>query len=555
MTIRISKKERTSRIAHSRVDSKEPALTYDMTETPITELPPRILKQMDDVPSVPTVAIEILRLIEDKDATMDDFANVIQLDPALTVKLVRLANSSYFSQVSEITTLQRACSLVGLNTVRLMAVSFSLMDSLRASESGPFDYRQYWRRSSVLATAGRTWAKATGSSLADAAFVTGLVTHIGKLALSRGLARKYNRVIARSEGGWPSLGYEREVLGFSSREIGSTLLRSWKLPALIHRAVATEDDPDSPSSNEEPQTRELISIMRLAGYCEELICDPAKGSVIAELEQRAQADYGFSTSRTEEIILSLQAELGRTAEILAIETPSRVDVAGILKQAHQLLLTESLSVAAEIQEMKFQAKKLESRNIELSGKAYTDSLTGLANRAHFDQALGVQIEQRSGGVVSGSLGLLMIDVDHFKSFNDNYGHQVGDRVLAAVGQALIRATRQADLAARYGGDEFVVIIPGETPSGLEALAKRIRAAINALQVPIDGRSLSVEVSIGGCRAATVTSAQDVERLLRLADECLYQAKTKGGNRYELYPTIELPQVGGVLPADAIRSSR
>ena len=172
-----------------------------------------------------------------------------------------------------------------------------------------------------------------------------------------------------------------------------------------------------------------------------------------------------------------------------------------------------------------------TRSLELL--SITDSLTGLANRRHFDVVLETEFGRhvRSGG----ELSLIMLDIDHFKAFNDTYGHLKGDDCLREVGRVLRECTSRAvDLAARYGGEEFVCILPDTDRNGAVFLAEQIRRGIEALAIPHSKSSVAdhVTASLG---VVTTNCSMDSSPLsiLSQADELLYQAKSSGRNRIEI----------------------
>ncbi len=177
--------------------------------------------------------------------------------------------------------------------------------------------------------------------------------------------------------------------------------------------------------------------------------------------------------------------------------------------------------------------RLDAYAAEVSRLARVDALTGLANRRHFNEAL--QREWGQARRLDQPLGLIFIDVDDFKPYNDSYGHPAGDAVLAALGQVLGGlAKRPADLAARYGGEEFVVLLPQTPLEGVLELAERIRDAVAGLALPHgaarDGRD-RVTVSLG--IAARIPEGDDSEEvLLAAADGALYRAKGNGRDRVE-----------------------
>lgn len=176
------------------------------------------------------------------------------------------------------------------------------------------------------------------------------------------------------------------------------------------------------------------------------------------------------------------------------------------------------------------AHRLTHRNDELKVLSEVDTLTGLANRRFIDLRLP-EIEERSltGGE---TVAVMMIDVDHFKSFNDHFGHQQGDRCLEAVARAAgDQIRRKDDLIGRFGGEEFLAVLPGAGLDVAMRVAERIRATIEALGIPQAGGRAGRVVTVSiGCSAGVVTAGRSIEDLLRAADDELYSAKRGGRNR-------------------------
>ena len=165
--------------------------------------------------------------------------------------------------------------------------------------------------------------------------------------------------------------------------------------------------------------------------------------------------------------------------------------------------------------------------LELATLASTDPLTGLANRRMLDKTL--DMEWRRAQRTGAPLSLIMIDIDHFKAFNDSYGHQAGDEALRQVAQAIkAHVRRPADLAARYGGEEFAVVLTETDAAGTRLLAEKIRSAVEHME-PANLATHKLTVSLGACtRYAKPGDAQD--QLISTADKALYQAKKRGRNR-------------------------
>ncbi|MGJ4932224.1 GGDEF domain-containing protein [Bradyrhizobium sp. HKCCYLS2038] len=164
----------------------------------------------------------------------------------------------------------------------------------------------------------------------------------------------------------------------------------------------------------------------------------------------------------------------------------------------------------------------------IRAESLTDPLTGLGNRKYFDRMIETTVQ--TGLATSQPLSLLMFDIDHFKSFNDSYGHLTGDQVLRLVGQSLKNAIKGQDIAARYGGEEFAVVLPNTPLRQALTVADQIRRAVTAreLKKKSTGEILGrVTISVG---VSMLRTSDDTDTLIERADACLYAAKRNGRNR-------------------------
>jgi diguanylate cyclase (GGDEF)-like protein len=497
---------------------------------------PAALSRAESLPSLPAVALEVLRISQDEDASLDDMASCLSRDPALAAKLLKLANSSLFGGGKAVTTLQRATLLLGMKTVKLMALSFSLAGSLpKNGKHGSFDFGEYWQRSLVSAIAARSLARLLKSA-ADEAFLCGLFAHFGKLILARALPEEYEPVLSEA-GGWPEPEAEERCLGFRSTDVCATLLKSWDLPELIYVTVGSWSRPSAVEGLADPVSRRLAEILHLANLAERVLCGTDKGAALVELQRAMEKGHGIPENETNALLLGLESGIKETAELLSIKLTGGSHEA-ILDQARQQMMNVSLGAAVDLAAAQRRNQELEGEKKVLESRASTDRLTKLPNRAAFDAFLEREIRARLAGAVPRALGLVMVDVDHFKRFNDTYGHPVGDEVLRRIGALLERMTRKGDLAARYGGEEFALVIPQTTPVGLKTVADRLREAIQQESIEVDGQRISVTASFGGACITRFASLADGAALIKLADQHLYQAKKEGRNRCVVYSKVE-----------------
>ena len=169
-------------------------------------------------------------------------------------------------------------------------------------------------------------------------------------------------------------------------------------------------------------------------------------------------------------------------------------------------------------------QKLEQQKTELEALATQDSLTGLFNRREFHRQAEFEVARarRQGSALS----LLMLDLDQFKSINDQFGHATGDDVLRHIAHLMDRAVRQTDILARYGGEEFVLLLPDTPDAEAHHLAERLRQKLATTPAPSLGAPVTASIGLA-CRAGA--SVLKLEELLQHADQAMYKAKRQGGN--------------------------
>jgi diguanylate cyclase (GGDEF)-like protein len=312
------------------------------------------------------------------------------------------------------------------------------------------------------------------------------------------------------------LGHQRRRLRESIQRTGQTLASNLDRPALLELALKTAVDAVHASggrlgagASSDDELTDIGIIGSLAGL----------ERPIHNAEQLALRNGNIGESRSGQTYLASIAlrPLDRGRRHYGVITVGRSGLPFTDEERDLLrLLAAQTTLALENVELHYQVRR----------QAVTDELTGLGNYAHFQELLALQAEQvkRYGDPV----GLIMLDLDDFKSINDTFGHPQGDAALKEVARVLRHNCRDADTPARYGGDELVVILPRTPLDGAFAIGERVRRAIEAHRIPrIDGGGvLQITASVG----VAASDTGNPEELISDADKALYTAKREGKNR-------------------------
>ena len=493
---------------------------------------PKAISSAKNLPSLPSVAMNVLEVTNDPEGDISQLTAAISADPALATKILKLANSAKYRRGREIQNLNQASGVLGMKAVSLMALSFSLTTALPREGMAAFDFGLYWRRSLTSAVGARALARLVKSRYVDEAFLCGLLSRVGQLVMATTIVDQYQAVLDKSEEAIPSRSTEREVLGYDFHQVGEALLNTWHLPKLLTTTVGKWNvDVDNLEGADEGVS-DVISLMQVADHISVLICESDKAEALRTVCELGEHHFGLSQEEMESFIVSLQEEVMETATSMQMaDDLDDTEYASILDEAREQLIQISLGAMDELEQSQTQMEELTEANRVLDGAAKTDRLTTLPNRAHFDERLEHVVEARLKGHSANALGILIIDIDHFKSFNDTHGHVIGDLVLNSVACRLKGATRDTDFIARYGGEEFVAILPNTTLPDLESVAERLRQTIETSVVETEGKTLNVTISLGGACVNMVTTHDDGMALVELADKCLYEAKEAGRNQW------------------------
>jgi diguanylate cyclase (GGDEF)-like protein len=481
------------------------------------------LETCKSLPTLPAVAVHVLRLCQRENFDIADVARAIGSDPALSAKVVSLVNSPLFGLRKEVASVSHALVLLGANAVRTIALSFAVVTDLREHERAGFDHRAYWRRAIFAAAAAQELSHNEGARNPADAFLAALLQDVGQLALEQAAPEQYQAIAADAGSDHAKrVALEKQVFGCDHAEVGRWLMTQWRLPEIVRSAVGGSHEPARWQSGADPATTTVVKIVALSGLLADawVVRDPRK--VAHRLREQAHQILGIDETRIAPLMRRVNKTVADVAPLFALQVGTIEELESVVERVENAFAhpREDLDDVLPIGGAGALADQLPSR---------TDGLTGLASRARFDDYLAAQFEFATNA--GQPLSVIMCDPDHLKMINETFGREAGDRALRAVGKLVGERLRARDLAARYGGEEFALILIDTHAEGAAVVAERVRKKIEDAQHDIGiGDPIRMTISVGFATLDQSLGYNSPADLLAAVEKTLAQAKESGRNR-------------------------
>lgn len=479
-----------------------------------------IIKKSQKLPTLPGIAFKLIREVRRENPDLNEIVNLISSDPPLSAEILKCVNSPLFGLNAMVRSVEHAVNMLGMNTIKNLALSFSLVKGFEKEGPFRFDYKLFWKDSLVSAHSAKLIAKCVEPSVSEEAFFLGLMHNLGILALAVALPRQYSLVLKEMQtAGSSHQEAEDHVLGFNHMEVGQRLMKAWRLPEIFGLPIAFHHDPEKLTS-ESAEIKLLTKILHLSTLYVDLLKQTETGFTL-ELIERYAKKYEFNGNlKIEAIGKQVNQHTLKIFPLFEINIDNEKDYAELIENARKEKIDISNELMTKVVEQQHEIERLK--------KLITwDSMTPLINYQHFHELLLREI-YRSKRYKS-ALTILIADIDDFKTINDNCSHEAGDYVIKKVAKFLDNELRQSDYLARYGGNAFGIILP-ETPlvGGLHA-AQRLRDAIGGLSIVFRGFKISFTMSFG---VASILPNQEVSKdeLIKMAEDALVLAKQSGKNQ-------------------------
>ena len=489
------------------------------------ELRCEILSQ-PELPTPPGIAVRLIDLAQSSDADFQQVEDLVKLDPAIAGKLMRLANSSYYTRGRNIETLKEAIGRFGLNGTLSIALSFSLIKtSNKTNES--FDYVGHWLRSLASATICKRLSKLCSAGPAETFYLAALLQDIGVLALVNFDPQHYQQSVYAGISHQLHIETEIAEFGVDHSVVGSWLLESWGFSQLYIDATLTSHTlAESDQQSDVP----MLNVCVAVSSCLADLWKMPTLDLPAELEHALTETLMLDDNSIRSLLIDTAAEITEIAQIYGLRLSDDLAISSMINEAKNTITLRSLTAELTLSDTKQQLEALEQRAEKLEHKLEFDDLTGVHTRAFIFANLEAAFSNATNQQTS--IALLFVDLDDFKQINDKYGHRIGDQVLKFSANVLKDATSENAIVARVGGEEFIVLLLNTEYNKASAVCENIVNEFKNASMQIDGYTpIKMTASVGLSIHNGDSKHNDMYALIESADAACYQAKTTGKNRW------------------------
>lgn len=496
----------------------------------------QLVLESDELPTLPTVASKLISLTSREDTTLSDIADLVSQDISLSAKILKVSNSSFYSFPQQIGSIKQAISILGTNAVRSLVLSFSFLTIKAGKDKDTFDFEKFWERSLASAVASKLILEKVEGADTEEVFISGLLQNIGELIFAQTFTDKYEEVLtAVNESQHDLLAAEESVFGVNHCFIGYEVAKNWGFPDILLQPLLYHHNP-AQFNGSGKNIADTVKAVYLSDLLTNLLFSDKPEDYHKRFREEAKQLLNLTNEEIESIFQDVHIHIKKAGEYFGLKIKNPKSVSEILQEANVRLNLINLDydqmnkqlIRAKI-ELENLAKELEEKNRILDNLANIDGLTEVYNHRYFQNALDQEINRATRN--DETISLILTDIDHFKKFNDTYGHQIGDFILREFCAAMTAILRQYDILARYGGEEFVIILPSTDEQGAYTAAEKLREEIDSTVFKLDGEEYHVTASFG---VVTINPATEEEFskswMIGNADEALYEAKKQGRNK-------------------------
>lgn len=484
------------------------------------------------LPSPPGTVLALLEATRRPNTPLRRIAGLVAGDPVLSAEILRITNSSLYSQGAEISSVHRAVSRMGSRAIRNLALCSAVRNAAVASELGALDLDAFWKDSLCRALAGRLLAESLNDTSIDASevFTTGLMQDVGVIVLIRSQPEKSEAWMALR--GLPNeqrRDSERELFGESHDDAAQRLVEAWGLPREIKIPVCMHHTPqESP-----PEFRVRSQLAHDADVLADVFTSTDSLRALTRARAQLEENYGLSHAQTESLLMELDSRLATIAEELGFSIEHEGAFEALVTAAQSGLVEDHLTyeeLVVELQRARAENEMLRARaaanDRRLEEMSLADGATGLPNGRALTGRIRYEVRRVARG---GAAAFFLAQIPELRPLSRAHGPKFRDQLLKHIAGSLGAALRDVDLVSRVRPEIFGLLLVGADPKGASIACKRLAdtLATRLITAP-DGSEHSLSLRLGGAWIegpfrGELQPAELAKRLMHEADAALSQA--------------------------------
>jgi HD-like signal output (HDOD) protein len=374
----------------------------------------KLIENNLQLPSPPAIAVNILNAVRKDEAPLTALGDVIAKDPALTAKMLKIANSGIFYAKGNISNIQRAMVVLGTDVIKNIALSFVISADFRSNKDSTFNMDRFWQQSVATAVAAELLSRDLNQQN-DNIFVTALLKDIGILVISQAKGDIYNKLVNEIDDNDSLVETENNYYGFNHGQVGYALLNHWNLADGICEPILYHACPDRAPKDSQKAAKILYFAGQLASLCR----DYGAVTTAPALQEQLEKNYGLTDQQTYRLLDEAASKSNEIIEFFEIKSDQMVPYSILLQQANAELTRINLSKEQMVLELNVAQEKsermssqLRESNARLRELVYRDGITGLYNHRYFHETLEKELSRSKR--YHSSLSLILFDLDHFK---------------------------------------------------------------------------------------------------------------------------------------------
>lgn len=471
------------------------------------------------LPTLPAIAVRVIEMTSDPELVIEDLASTIANDQGLSAKILRTVNSSFYGLRQKCTTINQALVVLGMSSVKTLALGFSLVECVDDPGDNDFNYQTYWRRSLYTAVAAKLIAAEAEKDFQDEVFLGGLLQDVGMVAMYRALGAEYVDIVARAgqDRMLPSL--EIAELELTHADIGAILAERWKLPEELVLPIKYHHRPTAAPQG----LLDHVRCVALANVAHDVLSDENPAPANHRFVRRCSEWFDLNAGRAETLIRRIAEAVREVSSLFRLDTGDAADPDEVLSKAQE----QMVEMAKDQKKVSPYGASLDSL---LMDSHRVDPLTGAMARTAFDVSIREAFnESRASGE---DLSVILILLDAFDEIVRSGGVQTADDALICTAALLRKHFDPAGaMISRWADSAFAIVLPGTGQAQTATLCAEFR---NDLHRSPECGSITVSVGAAIMTKENAMVYKRVEQFVAAAAKAVEAARGAGGNNVKTF---------------------